>query len=299
MQKMKRAIALDDITAADWEDIKRRREEGATLDQVGELYGMAGSTLSRYAKLAGVDIPRRADYNPLPSVADIQRLRDEGMKWADIAAKYHVSRDRLHSYAQEHGIDTRLVRKPTQIPVDWDSVRRQREAGKTWDDIAEPYGISGPTLQKRAGRRGIAIGPSRYDRLNAMLDPDWPGWDDVKQMRKHGGTWTEIAEHVGVSTLTLHRLMVRLALRAPTDKMQQHADNVSSREAKTMYTQTLCWSCANAVPDKYGKRGCSWSRSFEPVKGWDAQETRLYGGDGSKRFQKSYCVRQCPEFVRG
>lgn len=299
MQKMKRAIALDDITAADWEDIKRRREEGATLDQVGELYGMAGSTLSRYAKLAGVDIPRRADYNPLPSVADIQRLRDEGMKWADIAAKYHVSRDRLHSYAQEHGIDTRLVRKPTQIPVDWDSVRRQREAGKTWDDIAEPYGISGPTLQKRAGGRGIAIGPSRYDRLNAMLDPDWPGWDDVKQMRKHGGTWTEIAEHVGVSTLTLRRLMVRLALRAPTDKMQQHADNVSSREAKTMYTQTLCWSCANAVPDKYGKRGCSWSRSFEPVKGWDAQETRLYGGDGSKRFQKSYCVRQCPEFVRG
>lgn len=296
---MKKIRAINDITVTDWEDIKQRREAGANLDQVGELYGITGTALARYARLAGVDIPRRTDYNPLPSIEDIQRLRTEGMKWADIAAKYHVSRDRLHSYAQEHGIDTRLVRKPTQIPVDWDSVRRQREAGKTWDDIAEPYGISGPTLQKRAGRRGIAIGPSRYDRLNAMLDPDWPGWDDVKQMRKHGGTWTEIAEHVGVSTLTLHRLMVRLALRAPTDKMQQHADNVSSREAKTMYTQTLCWSCANAVPDKYGKRGCSWSRSFEPVKGWDAQETRLYGGDGSKRFQKSYCVRQCPEFVRG
>ena len=296
---MKKIQKLDDITAADWEDIKRRREQGANLDQVGELYGITGGALARYARLAGVDIPRRTDYNPLPSIEDIQRLRTEGMKWADIAAKYHVSRDRLHSYAQEHGIDTRLVRKPTLTPVDWDDVCKQREAGKTWDDIAEPYGISGPTLQKRAGRRGIAIGPSRYDRLNAMLDPDWPGWNDVKQMRKQGGTWTEIAEHVGVSTLTLHRLMVRLALHAPTDKMQQHADNVSSREAKTMYTQTLCWSCANAVPDKYGKRGCAWSRRFEPVKGWDAQETRLYGGDGSKRFQKSYCVRQCPEFVRG
>lgn len=292
---MKKIRAINDITVTDWEDIKQRREAGANLDQVGELYGITGTALARYARLAGVDIPRRTDYNPLPSIEDIQRLRTEGMKWADIAAKYHVSRDRLHSYAQEHGIDTRLVRKPTQIPVDWDSVRRQREAGKTWDDIAEPYGISGPTLQKRAGRRGIAIGPSRYDRLNAMLDPDWPGWDDVKQMRKHGGTWTEIAEHVGVSTLTLHRLMVRLALRAPTDKMQQHADNVSSREAKTMYTQTLCWSCANAVPDKYGKRGCSWSRSFEPVKGWDADETRLY----SDKPTQSYHVRQCPEFVRG
>lgn len=295
---MKKIQKLDDITAADWEDIKRRREAGANLDQVGELYGITGGARARYARLAGVDIPRRTDYNPLPSIEDIQRLRTEGMKWADIAAKYHVSRDRLHGYAQEHGIDTRLVRKPTLTPVDWDDVCKQREAGKTWDNIAEPYGISGPTLQKRAGRRGIAIGPSRYDRLNAMLDPDWPGWQDVKQMRKQGGKWAEIAEHIGVTTATLRRLMVHLALRAPTGDAHKYYDGASPCE-KTLYSQTLCWSCANAVPDESGKRGCAWSRRFEPVKGWDAQETRLYGGDGSKRFQKSYCVRQCPEFVRG
>lgn len=208
---VKKIRTIDDITVADWEDIKRRREQGANLDKVGELYGITGGALARYARLAGVDIPRRTDYNPLPSIEDIQRLRTEDMKWADIAAKYHVSRDRLHSYAQEHGIDTRLVRKPTLTPVDWDDVCKQREAGKTWDDIAEPYGISGPTLQKRAGRRGIAIGPSRYDRLNVM------------------------------------------------------------------------------------KRGCAWSRSFKPVKGWDADETRLY----SVKPTQSYHVRQCPEFVRG
>lgn len=49
------------------------------------------------------------------------------------------------------------------------------------------------------------------------------------------------------------------------------------------------------VPDKSGKRGCSWSRSFKPVKGWDADETRLY----SDKPTQSYHVRQCPEFVRG
>lgn len=199
---MKKIRTIDDIIEADWEDIKRRREQGANLDQVGELYGITGTTLAKYARLAGVDIPRRTDYNPLPSIEDIQRLRSEGVKWADIAAKYHVSRDRLHSYAREHGIDTRLVRKPTLVQVDWDDVRRQREAGKTWDDIAELYGISGATLHKRADGRGIDVGPSRYDRIDAMLDPSWPGWEEVKQMRKHGGTWTEIAEHVGVSTLT-------------------------------------------------------------------------------------------------
>lgn len=84
---MKKIQKLDDITAADWEDIKRRREQGANLDQVGELYGITGGALARYARLAGVDIPRRTEYNPLPSIEDIQRLRTDGMKWADIAAK--------------------------------------------------------------------------------------------------------------------------------------------------------------------------------------------------------------------
>lgn len=245
------------------------------------------------------DEPRRTDYNPLPSAADIQRLRDQGMKWADIAAKYHVSRDRLHGYAREHGVDTRLVRKPTLTQVDWDDVRRQREAGKTWDDIAEPYGISGATLHKRADGRGIDVGPSRYDRINAMLNPGWQGWEEVKRMRKQGKGWAEIAEHIGVATLTLRRLMVSLSLRAPTEKMQEHSDDIASREAKTLYTQSLCWSCANAVPDKYGKHGCAWSRHFKPVEGWDAQETRMYSGKEGKNSVQSYCVRQCPEFVRG
>lgn len=296
---MKKIRTIDDVTAADWEDIKRRREEGATLDQVGELYGITGGTLARYAKLAGVDIPRRTDCNPLPPIEDIQRLRGEGVKWADIAAKYHVSRDRLHAYAREHGIDTRLVRKPTLTQVDWDDVRKQREAGKTWGDIAEPYGISGATLHKRADGRGIDIGPSRYDRISTMLDPDWRGWEEVKQMRKRGAKWTDIAEHIGVTTLTLYRLMVRVGLREPTAKMREHDETISDRGAKTVYTQTLCWECANAVPNPHTGRGCSWSRHFQPVEGWDAQETRMYSGKDGKYSVQSYCVRKCPEFVRG
>ena len=67
---MKKIRTINDITMADWEDIKRRREQGANLDQVGELYGITGTTLAKYARLAGVDIPRRTDYNPLPSIDD-------------------------------------------------------------------------------------------------------------------------------------------------------------------------------------------------------------------------------------
>lgn len=50
-------------------------------------------------------------------------------------------------------------------------------------------------------------------------------------------------------------------------------------------TDTLCWTCINAVPDAAGKRGCSWSRENKPVRGWQAQPTA-----------GSYVVRSCPAY---
>jgi len=56
--------------------------------------------------------------------------------------------------------------------------------------------------------------------------------------------------------------------------------------------QTICWDCRNAVPGP--EAGCSWSRRWQPVEGWDAEETWVrYGAYGS---QKSYRVLECPEF---
>lgn len=52
---------------------------------------------------------------------------------------------------------------------------------------------------------------------------------------------------------------------------------------------TLCWRCQNAVPDRKG-HGCSWSRSFVPVKGWTVTVR-------DKRQDRSYTVLECPEFV--
>lgn len=52
--------------------------------------------------------------------------------------------------------------------------------------------------------------------------------------------------------------------------------------------KTLCWDCANAVPDKRG-HGCSWSRDLIPVKGWVATKGQYN--------QSSYRVEKCPEFV--
>jgi hypothetical protein len=58
---------------------------------------------------------------------------------------------------------------------------------------------------------------------------------------------------------------------------------------------TLCWGCANACGN------CAWSRSFQPVPGWEAKPTKINNNalryDG--RYTPSFLVISCPEFENG
>jgi len=72
---------------------------------------------------------------------------------------------------------------------------------------------------------------------------------------------------------------------------------LNGRGTNKAQTPTLCWSCQHAHAF-----GCSWHRSFKPVHGWEAEETLLRLGrtaGGEEILSKSYCVRTCPEFVKG
>ena len=57
----------------------------------------------------------------------------------------------------------------------------------------------------------------------------------------------------------------------------------------------LCWSCAKACG------GCSWSRNFTPIHGWDATPYRRVYRDAAvgTRYVDSYIIRRCPEYVNG
>lgn len=64
-----------------------------------------------------------------------------------------------------------------------------------------------------------------------------------------------------------------------------------------MKKSTICWDCKKAI------KGCSWSKSFVPVRGWDATKTMLFASSGRREKKKfrhveSYIVSSCPEFVR-
>lgn len=51
--------------------------------------------------------------------------------------------------------------------------------------------------------------------------------------------------------------------------------------------QTLCWKCKNAVPSADGTYGCNWSRSLQPVEGWEATPSP----------HNSFHIINCPEFI--
>ena len=65
------------------------------------------------------------------------------------------------------------------------------------------------------------------------------------------------------------------------------------RVIKEDYTNpeyTRCWTCRNACG------GCSWSREFKPVDGWNADKT-TYLDCGE--IVNSYFIKSCPEYERG
>ena len=67
----------------------------------------------------------------------------------------------------------------------------------------------------------------------------------------------------------------------------------TKRVIKEDYTKpeySRCWTCKNSCG------GCSWSREFIPVDGWNAEKTfHLSNGE----FAESYYIKSCPEYERG
>lgn len=56
-------------------------------------------------------------------------------------------------------------------------------------------------------------------------------------------------------------------------------------------SSTICWECKNALG------GCSWSKNFKPVNGWEAEKTYLRSNH--KIGGESYKVINCPEYTKG
>lgn len=124
-------------------------------------------------------------------------------------------------------------------------------------------------------------------------------------------TKAQLAKAAGISAATVYSLWNRTekvtwiqnavklaaALDMPLDLIyeeqtggrRKHGQvDPEKHSAKIKQGATLCWDCDNAAPDLNG-HGCEWSRKFEPVPGWEADEDPNL---------KSYHVNYCPKFRR-
>ena len=75
----------------------------------------------------------------------------------------------------------------------------------------------------------------------------------------------------------------------PKPKKEAKSKAQNAKPKNEMVGQ-LCWYCKNAIGN------CSWSRCFEPVKGWTAKPTTI---KYDETLTKSYRITECPEFIRG
>jgi transcriptional regulator NrdR family protein len=71
-------------------------------------------------------------------------------------------------------------------------------------------------------------------------------------------------------------------------------DILAERKIGSKYaTNSLCWECKRATGF------CSWSREFEPVKGWKAVPTTINSDSkGRTPVIESYEVKKCPLFEK-
>lgn len=57
----------------------------------------------------------------------------------------------------------------------------------------------------------------------------------------------------------------------------------SEKKRRRIFKEQLCWTCQNATG------GCSWSKNFAPIEGWDAVSTTVDGED-------TYFIKNCPQY---
>lgn len=124
-----------------------------------------------------------------------------------------------------------------------------------------------------------------------------PVLKEIRSMMHEGLSDAEIGRRVGFARTTINGY--RTAWNIPKYTLLRKSPIMAKYmvcQRRVHQSETLCWKCANAVPDSNG-HGCPWSRSFEPVEGWVAEPASYISNRMGKRVEiQSYEVRSCPLF---
>lgn len=312
---IKATTIIDDPNWEHWPEILRLRKTGVPIKRIAAMYGTTDNFLIRHARRAGIELTepakRRTNNKPSPMAsadwegwAGVREMRKKGMSWLKIAVYYNVDEICLRKYSKLMGMETQKRKQPdVMLSPDWEgwkTVIQMRLEGAHWKEIDALYGLCVGATQQKARKAGIELPQVRRGHTpNPMYDPEWEDWEKIRRQKESGITWDKIGEAYGLTGQTMSRIAIAAGYEFA--RISSNGKVYKKRAEANRPNYSICWECANSVPNPYTGRGCPWSKHFKPVDGWDATETTLYAAKSycSKSCQKSYCVRSCPLFVRG
>ena len=180
-------------------------DQGLTLAEIADLIGSDAGTLSRVFGRLGIET-RGTGRRWLDLGVSCDDLAEwyhgQGMSLVDMGERLHISHEWVRQEMERCDIERRPPHPP-RIRLDCESLREQyEELGMTQAEIAEDLGVSSMVVSRERARCGIETQWSRTRAISADCD-------ELKELYwDQELTLAEIADDLGVSSMTVYRAMV-------------------------------------------------------------------------------------------
>lgn len=203
------------LPPSEWPKIADRADQGESLLQMANEYGVTYPVIRRAEKLArlGLQLPPR----PRPSQWKIPESEwpmvlqqiEQGISLSQIGRTYGVSRkavkrveeaarQRLHVPEQPS-----LLSYPGKIaPTDWPALLERIDQGETFEQLAQAYGVAPITLRRveKMARKALGV-PERPRYRHWQIQPS--EWPTIVERIDQGASQRQLAKEYGVSPSTI------------------------------------------------------------------------------------------------
>lgn len=192
----------------DPEVIRKDLEQGLTLAQMGEKYGLTESSLSRKIKKMDLRDARPAKDELYQSRDWLQEHVDKGLSQSQMAELAGCSQSRIGVYIRQYGIEKSQA-DPIPLYRDAEYLHKQLEAGISVSQIARDIGCSLCAVQKGIKRSGLQYMVEARIESKKHTDQVWL----VDQLRQ-GRTVIEIARECNCSQAAVSLQMKKFGFTA-------------------------------------------------------------------------------------
>lgn len=175
-------------------------EAGASLDQIGQRFGVSGQWVGRLFKQERLAIRRRGARAAEYPIEEMYRLYQTGTTLTQIGERFDLNRMRVGELFKEAGLAVRPrgahSRKNT-YPVQ--EMHEIYQGGTTLEEVAYKYSIAPYRLSALFREHGLAVRPRGTPSATYPVE-------EMYEVYEQGASLTGVGEHFGVSSQLVRRL---------------------------------------------------------------------------------------------